>query len=167
MQIIEILDIKNFMQLLFQTNVLDSYEFVSSHLSTDMTYDLDGHINRAFYSSEELETLHLTQSEYLPWSLAKEKLFLLIKGKKTPSQLKLVLKLSQEETVGLLSTTNSSLNSNDISGIFLNILFQESKLNVTCGFSYKIFTLNKDFETEFTNKIITLFKSNNITCNQL
>ena len=164
MQTIEILDIKNFMQLLFQTQTLDSYEFVSAHLSTDMTYDLDGRINSTFYSSEELESLQLTECTYLPWSLAKEKLFLLIKGKKTPSQMKIVLKLSSIETEELFNSSFSSLNSNDIHGVFLNIFFQENKLNVTCGISYKIFTLNKDLEDIFSDKIVTLFKSNNITC---
>jgi len=164
MQAINILDIKQFMQLLFQTNALDSYEFVSATIQTDMTYSLDGHANHNFFSEEDSLTYSLTNSTYLPWCLAKERIFLLIKGKKTPSQLKIVLRASQTETDALLTSTKSSLKSNDIDGIFINILFQENKLNVISGISYKIFTLDKNLEAEFSNNIITLFKSNNITC---
>ena len=52
MQAVEILDIKNFMQLLFQTNILDSYEFVSAELSTDISYSLNGHIHKEFFNEE-------------------------------------------------------------------------------------------------------------------
>jgi len=164
MQSIHILDIKPFMQLLFQTEQLNEYEFVSADIRTDMTYSLDGHINRSFFSEEELIQHSLTQHSYLTWSIAREKVFTLIKGKRTPSLLKIVLRASVPETENLISSTNSSLNSNDIDGIFLNIIFQENKLNVICGISYKIFTMDKELESEFSAKIITLLKSNSITC---
>ncbi len=164
MQSIHILDIKPFMQLLFQTEQLNEYEFVSADIRTDMTYSLDGHINRSFFSEEELIQHSLTQRSYLTWSIAREKVFTLIKGKRTPSLLKIVLRASVPETENLISSTNSSLNSNDIDGIFLNIIFQENKLNVICGISYKIFTMDKELESEFSAKIITLLKSSGITC---
>lgn len=164
MQAINILDIKPFMQLLFQFNTLDKYQFVSATIQTDMTYSLDGHINHSFFNEDDLISYGLTESTYLSWHLAKEKVFLLIKGKTTPTQLKIVLRANQEDTTKLLTTTKSSLNPNDIDGLFINILFQENKLNVICGISYKIFTLDKNLENEFSNNIITLFKSSNITC---
>ena len=164
MQAINILDIKQFMQLLFQTNTLDNYQFVSAIIQTDMTYSLDGHVHHSFFDDEELSANNLKESSYLPWSLAKEKVFLLIRGKKTPSQLKIVLRANPDDTNEFLSATNSSLKPNDIDGFFINILFQENKLNVICGISYKIFTLEKNLESEFSDIIITLFKSNNIVC---
>lgn len=164
MQLINILDIKPFMQLLFQSNTLDKYQFVSATIQTDMTYSLDGHINHNFFTEEDISTHELTEATYLPWFLAKEKVFLLIKGKTTPTQLKVVLRASQEDTASILNSTKSSLNPNDIDGLFINIAFQENKLNVICGISYKIFTLDKNLEDEFSTSIVTLFKSNNITC---
>lgn len=164
MRAIQILDIKPFMQLLFQTDVLDLYKFVSAELRTDMLYSLDGHINRDFFCSEELDTLHLTGETYLPWHIAREKVFMLIKGKKTPSQLKIILKFSDSQINNFLKSSNSSLNSNDINGLFLNIMFQENKLNVICGISYNVFTMNKDLESELFDLFVTLFKSHNIAC---
>lgn len=164
MQSITILDIKPFMQLLFQTEQLNEYEFVSADIRTDMSYSLDGNINRSFFSEEELAKQSLEQSSFLTWCIAKEKIFTLIKGKRTPSLLKIVLKVSAQQTDNLVSSINPSLNSNDINGIFLNIIFQENKLNVICGISYNIFTMDKGFESEFASKLITFFKSNNIAC---
>ncbi len=164
MQAINVLDIKQFMQLLFQGNALDRYQFVSATIQTDISYSLDGHINRQFFQEDELEALHLHDIPYMPWAIAKEKVFQLIKGKKIPTQLKIVLKCNQDDMNTFLSSTHSSLNSNDIDGFFLNILFQENKLNVICGISYKIFTLEKEIEQEFSSSIVTLFKSNNIAC---
>ncbi len=163
MQAIHILDVKPFMQLLFQTNAFDAYQFVSATIQTDISYSLDGHITPDFYTAEERSLLKIDKQAYLPWKLAKEKIFLLIKGKRTPAQLKVVLRANEEDCNALLRSTKSSLNPNDIDGIFLNILFQENKLNVTCGISYKIFTLEKQLETEFFHNITTLFKSSNIT----
>lgn len=166
MQAIEILDVRAFMQLLFQTNTFDEYEFVSADLKTELNYSVDGHINRDFYNAEELETLSLTGHTFLPWSMARDKIFQLIKGKKTPSRLKIILKDSPEQLNDLLTRTKSSLNPNDIDGMFLNIMFQDKKLNVVCGSSYKIFTLDKELENEFFANTATLFKSNNITFEQ-
>lgn len=164
MQTIEILDIKPFMQLLFQTNTLDSYEFVSAAIRTDMAYTLDGHINKEFFSEEELEQMNSDNTPYLFWQYAKEKIFQLIKGKKTPSQLKIVLKLSDRDTYSLLNSTHSSLTTADIDGMFVNILFQDGKLTIVCGVSYKIFTMDKSLENELTTNISAILKTASITC---
>ncbi|MDE5777369.1 MAG: hypothetical protein K2I10_02495 [Lachnospiraceae bacterium] len=164
MQAIEILDIKQFMRLLFQTDTLDHYEMVSAEIRTDISYSIDGKLNQSFYNKDELSLLQLEKNFFLPWQYAKEKIFSLIKGKKTPCLLKLILKVNPIQAEDILSLSNSSLNSNDIDGFFLNIIFQENKLNVICGLSYKIFTMDRELENYFSKNIITLFKSKNITC---
>ena len=67
MQTIEVLDIKQFMQLLFQTNALDSYEFISASIRTDMTYNLDGHINKEFYTSQDISEVPELPYEFSDW----------------------------------------------------------------------------------------------------
>lgn len=164
MQTIEILDIKAFMQLLFQTQILDDYDFVSSNIKTDMTYQIDGHFNKDFFTEEELLSFSADTPFYMPWSHAKEKVFQLIKGKKTPLQLKLVLKYSDKALHTLLEQTHSTLTEQDLDGLFVNILFQDNALSVICGVSYKIFTMEKSLEQEFTDSIKQIFIDNKITC---
>lgn len=165
MQSLQILDIKSFMQFLFQSQELDTYEFVSGELQTQMKYTFDGHINSSFFSDEEAAQYELEHATYLPWALAKEKVFLLIKGKKTPTHMKLVLRLSQLQTEKLLQQT-THYTTKDIDGMFINILYQEQKLNVIFGISYKIFTLDKILEEELSRHFVTLLKSKQITCQQ-
>lgn len=164
MQSIEVLDIKQFMMLLFQTDTLDHYEMVSAEIRTDISYSIDGKLNRFFYNKDELSLSGLENNFFLPWRYSKKKIFSLIKGKKSPCLLKLILKVNPLQAADILSLSGSSLNPNDIDGLFLNIIFQESKLNVTCGLSYKIFTMDRELENYFSENIITLLKSKNITC---
>ncbi len=162
MQAFHILDVKPFMQFLLQPGELDSYDFISGEIQMDMKYTLNGHLNSSFYSTEELETLQLTQADFLPWSIVRERFFQLIKGKKTPAFLKIVLRLSQKEMEAIIQQ-NTKFSSHDIDGMFVNITFQGQKLNVICGISYKIFSMSKDLEEDFSSYFITLLKSNQIT----
>lgn len=162
MQAIQILDIKSFMQILFQSTGLESYDFVSGEILTDMKYTIDGHINHDFFSDEELQQFSKNHSEYFPWAIAKEKIFHLIKGKKTPSSMKLVFRL-QDDIMEEILSQNKQFTQNDIDGMFANLTFQNKKLNVICGISYKIFTTDKTLESDFSNYFITFLKSNQIT----
>ena len=164
MQAAEVLDIKPFMQLLLQSTSFDFYEMVSATLRTDMDYLVDGKWNPAFFTDEEIDTYKLKEHSYIPWALAKDKIFTLIKGKKTPSVIKLVFKLSNDNLLSFLKSVNSSHNPNDITGVYLNITFQNQKLNVTCQISYNSFVLDKSLEQEYFSNIITLLKSYSITC---
>lgn len=163
MRAIEILDIRQFMQLLLQSDTFNQYELVSGEIRTDMLYTIDGHINRSYFSDEEISSLSLADFTYLPWSIAKQKVFELIKGKKTPSGMKLVLRLPNTISTPEIET-NSPFQPSDIDGIYLNIAFQSQKLNVICGISYKIFTLDKLLEDHFHTFFTSFFKSKNITC---
>ena len=49
MRTIEILDIKEFMQLLLQSDTFDLYDLVSGEIHTDMLYTIDGHMNHSFF----------------------------------------------------------------------------------------------------------------------
>lgn len=162
MQAIQILDVKQFMQLLFQSQEFHSYDFVSGEIRSDMKYQLDGHWNSDFFSTEEQEQYQLTDRTYLPWEFSKDRIFQLIKGRKTPSFMKLVLRLDNTQTQALLSQ-NKQFTSQDIDGLFVNITFQSKKLNVICGISYKIFTIDKALESDFYNYFVTFLKSKTIT----
>jgi hypothetical protein len=94
--------------------------------------------------------------------MGKEKVYTLIKGKKTPTSLKVVLKMDTHHTASLLQ--GSSLRPEDISGIFLNLQYQEQELHITCGVSYNIFTMDKHLEQSVTDHIVQVLKKESITC---
>lgn len=163
MQTIEILDIKPFMQLLLQMEFFDSYCFTAADIRADMSYHLDGHINTVYYSTEEITSYFAFTKPYVPWKLARDKVFTLIKGKRTPTTMKVVLKLNTQMQQELL-TLDNSFQQEICDGLFLNILFQENRLTIVCGVSYNIFTMDKALETEFAGWFLQLLQKEGITC---
>ncbi len=163
MQTIEILDIKPFMQLLLRTDAFDSFSLVQAELHTDIPVSLDGHLLPGFYTKDELAAFPGDHNGLLPWQLSKDRIFSLIKGNRTPSLMKLVLKSDSSLTQNLLSEAGATLRQEDIDGLYLNILFQDNRLFVTCGISYRIFTMDKTLEQEFTAYTLQLLKQSRIT----
>ncbi|MBE5925300.1 MAG: hypothetical protein E7271_12735 [Lachnospiraceae bacterium] len=165
MQSAQVLDVKNFMQLLLQSEAFDTYETVEAVIRTDMTYSIDGKLNRDFYSEDELSAMFPEDISFVTWQYAKPKVFDIIKGKRTPSYMKIVFKVNKAALDSVLNADNSSHNSNNIAGVYFNITFKEQILNVTCSVSYKNFTLDKNLELEIFSNFTTLLKSNNIAIN--
>ena len=163
MQAVEILDIKQFMHVLLQTPFFDSYDLVSATIRTDMDYEINGKWNHSFFDEAEIDSNKLSDHTYLPWQLAKDKILMLIRGKKTPTVMKLVFKLNNNALSTMLNDSAHNNNPGDIEGVYLNILFQEQKLNITCSVSYKIFSLDKSLEQEIWNNLIESLKSNNVS----
>ncbi len=94
MILIKVTDIKHFMKkLLFENETaFDSFLLSEASITTGNTVTIDGHINKEFYSQEELALLEETALEngriyssvMSRWSVLKSFCFQLIKGKKTP-----------------------------------------------------------------------------------
>ena len=152
------------MNTLLASEQFDAFLVDEASITTFNTFHIDGHIVKDFFNSEEITNMEQGLPEFSLWKDIRPICFQLIKGKKTPSQLKIVLKLSEDNTYSLLESTHSTLSTMDIDGMFLNILFQHDKLTIVCGISYKIFTLDKNLENEFTTSISSLLKGASITC---
>ena len=82
-----------------------------------------------------------------------EHLFSVIKGSRTPLQMKLSLLLKPEATDKLLSAGDSTVLSELISGFVLNIKYDGSKITLTTAISYKTFTMDKSAEPIWDNAL--------------
>lgn len=160
MQTIEILDVKQFMQLLLKTDTFHSCSMLQAELHTDISIHLDGHLIPGYYTKDELADFAGNPDELLPWQLARDRVFALIKGNRTPSLMKIVLKPDHNLTQELAAQSGTGLRAEDIDGLYLNILFQNNRLFLTCGVSYRIFTLDKTLEQTFAAYTLELLKHN-------
>lgn len=167
MQTIEILDIKPFMQFLLRTDSFDSCSMLQAELHTDIALHLDGHLIPDYYTKDELQTFSGDPNGLLPWQLARDRVFSLIKGTRTPSLMKIVLKPEESLTKSLLSESGTRLREEEIDGLYLNILFQNNRLFLACGVSCRVFTLDKTLEQAFSAYILKLLKQNRITGNAI
>jgi hypothetical protein len=90
---LEIKSTKNFMNSLLVSKQFDEFLVEESNITTFNTFNIDGHIEKEFYSTEELETLQSEGKsiEFSSWKNIRPTCFELIKGKKPPVSFKVIL----------------------------------------------------------------------------
>lgn len=148
---------KDFMNKLLLQEVFDAFLVKEATISTFQTFHIDGKRNKDFYSTEELEELG-TDIDYVKWSEIKPLCFQAIKGKKTPLSFKFVFKLSQKNTEKFLQQTGLNFTFADISGLFLNIIFENNEIHCISGTALKLFTMDKSLDNEWDAMIERFFK---------
>jgi predicted fused transcriptional regulator/phosphomethylpyrimidine kinase len=78
-----------------------------------------------------------------------------------------VLALSPENLHRTLESIGSSFTEDDISGVFLNIRYQNQLLSLTTGISYKIFSVDKTLDAEWDRLVKQFLKQHEISFSEL
>lgn len=150
---LQLTDIKDFMNKLLKSGTFDHFLLQEAVISSAATYTIDGRITKDAYTESEREELGLIGYPALPFSMLRGNCFDLIKGKKTPYYFKFVFQLSPENLTRTLTATHSSYTEKDITGIYLNLKYQNQRLTLTTGVSYQIFSTDKELENEWDKMI--------------
>lgn len=158
----KILDVKKFMEKLFIGPMFDDFLLVSATIKVSITWNLDGDINKDYYSTDELELLG--ERKYIQWSDIKLSVFNIIKGKKTPSNMKIVFLLSDEDLATF--TQQFGATSTNISGLFLNIRYDNAGLTLITGTAQKSFSLDKSIEQEWDLNTKNILRQNELAFEQ-
>lgn len=162
MIVLNLTDIKDFMNKLLRTEIFDHFLLQESTITQNVTYTINGQIKKEFYSKEELEELHLTDYRFLPFSMLRANCFDLIKGKKTPLSFRFVFLLSPENMEKTIRSIDSTYTPSDVTGMYVNLKYQSQQLTLTTGISYRIFSTDKTLETEWDNMIMKFLKQHQI-----
>lgn len=93
--------------------------------------------------------------------------FDLIKGRKTPSAFRFVFLLSPENMKKTVTSVGSSYQSNDITGMYINLKYQNQLLSLTTGIAYNIFSTDKTLESEWDKLVIRFLKQNDISYEEI
>ena len=144
MKAIRVTNIKAFMNVLFANTAFDSFLFVEGDISVAMDYHISGRVNMNFFSEEELESLRL--EEFMRWQDVKENVRQMIKGKRLPVSMKLVLKKP---------------GSGDITYI-VNIRFDNNSLMLVTGVTHSVFTTDRTGEQEWDKNMCGFLKNHDI-----
>lgn len=144
MTALHITDVKLFMNLLFSGDAFDRFLFVEGDVATSISYHLEGKTNYSFFTEEELEELKV--EEYQDWLSTKPIVLQMIKGKRLPVSMKLVLKKAGREDITYL----------------LNIRYDSANLILVTGISRTAFTLDKSGEKEWDDNVGAFLKKNGI-----
>lgn len=144
---LKIVDVKSFMSSLLIQSTFDNFLLMELDIATFNNFHISGYLNKSFYSSDELEILE--NREYSKWSEVKPYAYNLIKGNKTPLSFKVVLLLSPQNTLNILTKSKINLRSEEVNGLFLNMKYENGELHLITGTSIKTFTLEKSLENEW------------------
>ena len=164
---IELTDTKDFMNKLLRTEIFDNFLLQEAVITKAASYVIDGHLQKGFYSSTELEENGIAGYGILPFRMLRTNCFDLIKGRQTPSSFKFVFLLSPENMEHTLSSLHSAFTLPDISGLSMNIRYHNNLPTLTTGISYNIFSADKTLDNEWDRLVMKFLANNDINFKEL
>lgn len=139
----KITELKTFMSKLLASDCFDIFLLEQASITTYNTFTIDGHMEKAFFSSEEWEDASIRPYSFTCWSHIRPICFSLIKGKKTPVSMKYVLRLKPEAMHKLLSSENLSIPDGFLDAFIVTIRYNENGMSCTTGVSFSDFLPDK------------------------
>lgn len=159
---LQITELKAFMGKLLATNTFDDFLLQEATLQMGIGYVIDGHVNEAFYQTEEDQ---LTERQpFISYGEVRNTLFGLIKGKRTPLAFQVVLQLSPKRCAILFP---EGLDVHLIKGLIMNIRFDGSRALITSGVSYTSFSLDRAPELIWDEALMNFLNSAGIIFDQI
>lgn len=140
---VQIKDVKIFMSKLLSGDAFDSFLLEEAQIQTFNTFTIDGHRNREFYTKEELEDPEIVPYEYSRWQEMKSICFQLIKGKKVPTFMKIILHKKPEEAAVLLEEGDAGELVSMLKAFVVTIKYDVNGLLLTTGTSFSTFIMDK------------------------
>lgn len=161
---LQIQDIKNFMSRLLLSQTFDRFLLVEGSITTYNVFHIDGRIHKDFFTPEEVEERSLNDREFSLWKEVRPFCLELIKGKKTPLGFKFVFQLSKENTVKLLTTSGvTSIQPENVSGLLLNVRYDNQGLSCITATNLNLFTLDKSLEHVWDDMVKRFLKQQEIS----
>lgn len=160
---LRITDIKQFMNRLFLGEDFDAFRLSEASFVTFSTFHIDGHFQKEYYSSEELDSMQTGNETHTAWRQIRPFALTLIKGKHTPLEFKIIFRLSSSNVQRLLQQSELPFAPGDISGLFLNLHFQTGSLTCTTGTALTAFTLDKSLDRVWDEMVTKFFLQKNLS----
>lgn len=155
-----IAEVKQFMAKLLTQNTFDDFILREMELSTFMNYSVNGKLNEAFYTAEELQ--ERGPIRYALWSEVRNIAYSMIKGNKTPLSMKIVFQLPEDRTDVLIVQSGGRIKTEEVGGLYINVRFENNELHIITGTAIKTFTLDKTLEQEWDKEVDRLLKEQGI-----
>ncbi len=142
MVVLEIEDIKKFMSALLIEELFDRLLLIRAQIKMAVSFDIDGTKNMSFFDTAELEEAQ-DREEFEAWSTVRPVVLSIVKGKKLPTRMSVMLKKKD---------------SGDGISYSINILYENSSLKVITNVSQKGFSLERPDSSgwdEYVEQIIS------------
>ena len=153
MIILQITQLKNFMNTLLRLETFDRFPVSEASITTFTTFSIDGSLHTDFFDPDDAQLLKEKGRTRLLWKDVKSFCYSVIKGKRTPLQFKFVFQLPQAACEKMIADHALPLEIENVFGCFLNFQYKDGKLLLTTGTSLKIFTMDKSLDRVFDEEV--------------
>ena len=154
MIVFSILEIKNFMSKLLLQECFDAFCLEEAGILTFAMMRISGKRNLSWYDpgeeagAEDLQKHREPAEELIYWSEVKNFIVQYIKGAKTPSMMKISLKVDKERLSDWLEEYGvMELCRQQSPELFLNIRYEQQELHIISGISFPQFTMDRRIES--------------------
>ena len=139
------LQAKSCMAHLLLKETFDSFSFIDADITTYNSFHMDGYLQKEFYPEGKAPNRSFSY-----WKDVREFCLSIIKGKRTPLNFKIILSLGEEKFQSFLSSRGiTTMNGQEIQGLYLNFRYDGTNLQCVTGTSTKVFTLDKSLEQQW------------------
>ena len=144
---------KSFMNALLISNLFDSFLTEKATVVTFNTFHIDGRTVKEFFDSEETDDL----MPFSAWNDIRPICFQLIKGKKTPVALNIILHASPTLISELANHEDCTISENLISSLVLNIRYDKGRVSCVTASALTTFIPDKSIDKIWDNYVKQFF----------
>ncbi len=146
---------KDFAAQLFLADTFDRFLLSEAVFNVPYTISIDGS-----YPAEE-------GTAAVAWGAVRGICTQIIKGKDLPKSFHIVLKLSEENQAKTLASIDQSLDASAVSGMYLNIRFEEDAFILTTGTAVSDFSVMRRINEAWDRLTLRFFRSKEIALEEL
>ena len=159
-----ITELKSFMTRLLATDCFDSFLLEQASISVQAEYTIDGHLNRDFYTKEELADPQICPYRFVRWSDVRPLCFQMIKGKRAPSRFQFVLHLMPDYVPGVLKGADPDLRPDQIKALVLTVRYDGRSVSLITGTAFSSFVLDKTLDAQWDKTVRQFLTKKGIAC---
>lgn len=167
MLVLEIKSLKHIMNQLLATESFDSFVVSEAIITTFTTFSIDGSFHPDFFGPEDARRLRENQRTRVYWKDIRSYCYQIIKGRHTPLSFRLVLMLSPREQSRLILSSETTLTEEQVHGLYLNLNYNGSKIQITSAVSYAVFSMDRSLETAFESYLRQFLEQKGIDFEEL
>ena len=159
MRSFQITDLRIFMHELLRGVAFDEFQVVSVSLKTFCSFQIDGLLQKDFFDTDSSDK---ALPDYVLWKMIKKTVFEQVKGKKKPSSIRIVFRISPDNIFSFYEEKHADHPQfHNISSFFLNVVYlhenETESLTCTTGAAFKTFSTDRSAEMIWDEIVMSFF----------
>ena len=162
MNSIEIKGVKSIMTHILTRETFDSFTISEARVRTFVTYTIDGTFQPDFFTEEEKESDNFPTETFVRYASVRKFLFEIIKGKRTPTYMKLVFHAPSLLIERLIEKSGSTFTKDDVNSLTATVSFRGGKVTIVTGTNYRVFSPDRSLDEAWDIFFERFLTKNNI-----